>query len=1045
VKTHAVSIESTDGFSRIANLTCRKAKVSNYREAHVGMNQFCALIELTDLTGGSFLTFSAGNTGGQLQIRRTESLFKNLNKFRVRNVMLLCSLYDYYTVEEDGMLEDILENSSAGGDPGKIPLITQVSEATTALAMLANKSNTGFDLIICMSTGESMSFEEFAEKVHEILPGLDVTVLTHNTEELRKVSNCSPGEAHFRLFTWMGNGEIIKGIIQLTEDTENAKHDCGIMNSPCLMLVEDDVLFYSRYLHLGMRQIHQIGLETLNSVKSLTMRKMKSRALTKILLATNMEEAEHILHNYGNSLVGVITDMRFHHRGNHDSKAGLNLIEKIREKNPGIPIVLQTSEEDGRETATQMNVGYLSKHSPTLIADLGNALAGYFDFGDLVFTDKEGNAVIKVSNIRELGTAFEKLPAESIYGCWSSGKLTRWLKIQTELELAELIGQSKPEELSASLARESILNAYRLWKSDQKRGYVTSYSRSFHEEGLIFSRLGNGSMGGKGRGLAFIDRMLAANLEDDTFKKVTVSVPGTVIITTEFFDEFMMQNQLYKFAIECDDDDRIQRAFQKAALPATILGDLRDYVTTVTTPLAVRSSSLLEDAMYQPFAGIYSTKMLPNNSRELDTRFRHLVSAIKFVWASTYMKSAKAYIRATNHRVEEEKMAVLLQKVEGRQHGAIFYPHFSGVGRSYDFYPAGSAKPEDGVVNVALGLGKAIVDGGVSLRYTPKYPGVLPQFGKVKDMMDNSQKHFYAVQMDNSYWGSKQDEDQYITSHDLAHAEKDGTLEYLGSTYDAPNERIMDGISRPGPRIISFAHILKNKVFPLAPITDFLLKMGEKAMGCPVEIEFAVTLGEKRVLPAQFSLLQIRPMVVNSDLVDVNPDSFDENKLLCKTNTALGNGSIQSILDIVYVKPESFTAAKTREIVKEVEALNKTLFEAGRPFILIGPGRWGSSDPWLGIPVTWSDICGARVIVEASQPNMNIDPSQGSHFFQNMTSLGVVYFTVPFNRPGSMINWEWLNSLEPVTETAYTKHVRVLEPVKVMVDGRTGIGVMLKS
>lgn len=991
------------------------------------------------------MNFSAGNIEGQLQLRRTEYLFKNLNRFRVRNVMLLCSLYDYYTVEEDGMLEDILETYCAGSDAGKIPVITQVSEATTALAMLNDKASPRFDLIICMSTGESMSFEEFAGKVHEIHPGLDVTVLTHNTEELRKISTGNQDHASFRLFTWMGNGEIIKGIIQLAEDTENAKHDCSTMSAPCLMLVEDDVLFYSRYLHLGMGQIHRIGLEILNSVNSLTMRKLKSRALTKILLATNMEEAEHILNNYGSALVGVITDMRFQHRGNHDSRAGLNLIEKIREKMPEIPIVLQTSEENGSETAKQLGVGYLSKHSPTLITDLGSALANYFDFGDLVFADDSGNVIRKVSNTRELGTALEKLPADSIFRCWASGKLSRWLKIHTELDLAEQVSQYTPGECEASPVRDFILEAYRLWKADQRRGYVTPYSRSFHEEGLIFSRLGNGSMGGKGRGLAFIDRMLAANLKDDAFGKVTVSVPNTVIITTEFFDEFMKQNNLHQFAIECEDDDRIQRDFQKAALPATILGDLRDYVKSVTTPLAVRSSSLLEDAIYQPFAGIYATKMLPNNSRELDIRFRHLASALKFVWASTYMKSAKAYIRATNHRVEEEKMAVLLQKVEGRQHGAVFYPHFSGVGRSYDFYPAGSAKPEDGVVNVALGLGKAIVDGGVSLRYTPRYPGVLPQFGKVKDMMDNSQKHFYAVQMDNNYWGSRQDEDQYITSHDLAHAEKDGTLEYLGSTYDSSNERVMDGISRPGPRLITFAHILKNKVFPLAPITDYLLKMGEKAMGCPVEIEFAVTLGEKRVLPAQFSLLQIRPMVVNSDLVDVNPELIDENRLLCKTATALGNGTIESIRDIVYVKPESFTAAKTRDIVKEVEALNNLLFEAERPFILIGPGRWGSSDPWLGIPVTWSDICGARVIVEASQPNMNIDPSQGSHFFQNMTSLGVVYFTVPFNRPGSMINWEWLNSLEPVSETVYTKHVRIEEPVTVMVDGRTGIGVMLKN
>jgi hypothetical protein len=393
--------------------------------------------------------------------------------------------------------------------------------------------------------------------------------------------------------------------------------------------------------------------------------------------------------------------------------------------------------------------------------------------------------------------------------------------------------------------------------------------------------------------------------------------------------------------------------------------------------------------------------------------------------------------------VEEEKMAVLLQKVEGRQHRNLFYPHFAGVGRSYDFYPAGSAKPEDGVVNVALGLGKAIVEGGVSLRFTPKYPRVLPQFGTMKDMMDNSQRQFFAVEMDNNNWGSKMDEDQYLTGHGLERSEKDGTLEYLGSTYDAHNERVMDGISRPGPRVVSFAHILKSGVFPLPEITEYLLEMGEQAMGCPVEIEFAVTLGEKRPLPARFSLLQIRPMVVSHDLVEVDPNSFDRDKLLCITETALGNGTIQSILDVVFVKPDDFKAAKTADIVKQVESINRKLFEAERPFILIGPGRWGSSDPWLGIPVTWSQISGAKVIVEASQPNMNIDPSQGSHFFQNMTSLGVVYFTVPHNRAGSAINWEMLASLPVEEETEYVKHIRFNEGIKVMVDGRTGIGAMI--
>ncbi len=955
--------------------------------------------------------------------------------------MLLCSLYDFYNVDEDGMLEDILDASCLAGYSGKAPVITQVSNATEALAMLEDKSGMHFELVICMSTGECITFSHFAEKVHGIQPDLAVAVLTHNREELGRINSLE--NKPYRLFNWMGSGEIIQGIIQLTEDTENAAHDCGEMGVPCVLLVEDDVLFYSKYLHQGMREIRLKSHRILEQMKSQTMRKLKCKARTKVLLAVSMEEAEEILNNFSNSLVGVVTDMRFHQEGIHRNNAGVHLIEKIRAKNPLVPIILQTSESDGEVIAESLGVGYLSKQSPTLVADFGKALVNILDFGDLHFRNEKGKTLRKISGIRELSIILDKLPAESIRRVWLSGQLSRWVKIQTELELAENMAECIREDCSAEEVKLSLVNAVKSWNSDQRRGYVVPYSRSFHEEDIVFSRLGSGSMGGKGRGLAFVDRVLAANLEENTFKKVTVSIPSTLTITTEFFDEFMKMNKLHRFAIECDNDNRIHRTFQKASLPPTILGDLRDYVKTVTTPLAVRSSSLLEDAIYQPFAGIYATKMLPNNSRNLTVRFKQLSSAIKFVYASTFIQSAKSYIKATGHRVEEEKMAVLLQPVAGRQYENLFYPHFSGVGRSYNFYPVGSAKPEDGVVNVALGLGKTIVDGGVSLRFTPDFPRVFPQFGTIKDMMNNSQKQFYSVQLDKNSWGSKLEEDQFVTSRNLATSEKDGTLEFLGSTYDVPNDRVMDGITTPGPRVVSFAHILKNKVFPLADISNFLLKMGEKAMGCSVEIEFAVTLGRKRALPARFSLLQIRPMVVNNDLVNIDLEALNDDNLLCTTDTALGNGSIRNITDVVYIKPDSFTAAKTKEVAEEVEAVNKTLSDAGRNFILIGPGRWGSSDPWLGIPVTWNQISGAKVIVEAGQKNMNIDPSQGSHFFQNMTSLGVVYFTVPYNRRGSIINWNRLETMKTVYETQYIRHVSSNKPMKIVVDGRTGKGAIL--
>lgn len=978
----------------------------------------------------------------ELKLHRTETVYGNLCSFRIRNVLLVCSLYDYYTVDEDGMLADIIQNSYGGWEYDSPPVLEQVSTAEKALKLIRDNP-AGYQLVILMTGGSEESFSQFTAEAGAVAPGIKVSVLTRNTEELNKARAGDPGILPYRIFTWMGHGEIIQGILQLAEDTVNAPHDCGEKNVPCLLLVEDDVLFYSRYLYQGSQEIHRSSSRVLKQMNSTSVRKLKSKARIKVLLATNMEEARHALENYGNSIVAVITDMRFHQDGTHDKKAGLNLIQMIRDLNENIPIVLQTSEENGKEQATEMKVGYLDKRSPTLTTDLAGILAVDLDFGNLVFRREDGSATRRVGNVREFGAALEYVPSDQLFQSYISGKMIRWLKIQTELELASLLPKGITPSDSPEKVAELLHQNFKNWMAEQRRGYVTQYSRSFHEDDLTFSRLGNGSMGGKGRGLAFIDRILAANLEENKFRKVSVSVPNTVIITTEYFDEFMDRNDLKRFAIECSDDDRIIRRFQKATLPATILGDLRDYARTVTTPIAVRSSSLLEDAMYQPFAGIYATKMLPNNSKELDVRFKRLTDAVKFVFASTYMQSAKSYIKATNHLVEEEKMAVLLQMVEGSARDTQFYPHFSGVGRSYDFYPAGSAKPEDGVVNVALGLGKAIVDGGVSLRFTPKYPRVLPQFGHISDMLTDSQKKFFAVELDNNQWGSKFSEDQYLTSHDLATAEKQGTLEYLASTYDAVNERVSDGITSYGPRIVNFAHILKNGIFPLPQITDYLLKMGETAMGCPVEIEFAVTLGRKRPLPAKFSLLQIRPMVVNNDLVEVSPDKINRENLFCFTDTALGNGRVQAIENIVYVKPETFTASKTKDIVGQLDKVNRTLFESEEPYILIGPGRWGSSDPWLGIPVTWSQICGAKVIVEASQPNMNIDPSQGSHFFQNMTSLGVVYFTVPHNKSGALINWEWLETQETVSETEFLRHVKLAEPATVMVDGRSGAGAIV--
>lgn len=549
---------------------------------------------------------------------------------------------------------------------------------------------------------------------------------------------------------------------------------------------------------------------------------------------------------------------------------------------------------------------------------------------------------------------------------------------------------------------------------------------------------------GKARGLAFLDRVLLHYFDPSIFPGVTVSIPRTVVIGTDVFDEFIRENDLLEFAVEDHTDSHIINAFIKASLPPKILGDLRDFVTHVKVPLAVRSSSLLEDSLYQPFAGIYSTKMLPNDQFDDGARFLNLVNAIKFVYASTFFREAKSYIQNTPHRVEDEKMAVIVQTVVGRHHRNRFYPDFSGVGRSYNFYPAGGAKPEDGVANVAVGLGKTVVDGGVSLHFSPEYPAVLPQFASVKDMLNFSQKEFYAIAMNHVASVAFLEEDQYLVRLGLDAAEKDGVLQYLASTYSIANDQVYDGITQEGPRIVNFAHILKNEIFPLAKLLSTLLSLGQEAMGNPVEIEFAATFAAATIFPAQFSVLQIRPLVVHDELVPIDLDERKRESALCFSEKVLGNGRIENIRDIVFVKRDGFDMSQTPKIAQEIGKINKSLREEKRPYLLIGPGRWGSSDPWLGIPVKWNQISNAKVIVEAHLAGIFIDPSQGSHFFQNLTSLRIGYFTVPANAELGFVDWSWLDAAKAETQAQYIKHVRLNHPLVVQMDGRKGLGMVIK-
>ncbi len=964
-----------------------------------------------------------------------------LMPFQVRRVLLVSSLYDSFIMEEDGRLQDVLGRAYKGRDLGYVPTIRQVTGGQAALQELGRSE---YELAVVVQRLGDMDPFEFGRRAKGTSPDLAVVLLAYNTPELDRLMERNEGGVLDRIFVWQGDGRILAAIIQHVEDARNADHDRELLDLRSLLVVEDNPRFYSAYLVDLYESLRLVTENLLSEGLTYTQRSLRQRARPKVLLAVSFEEAAAEVQRHGESLLGVITDVRFRREGAEDPAAGLELTRLVRVRHPNLPVLIQSSEPAVEPKAADLGASYLDKGSPTMAAGIQAFLNDRLGFGGLELSDGGGQSY-RLSSLQDLNFVLDRLPGELLKKCLDDGSLVRWLHVRTELDLASLFSRAAGFDLSqAEDVRRRLLRSLADLRSLSHRGSLVPFSRSFFRDPALFSRIGGGSIGGKARGLAFIDRVLHERLDPADFPGVVVAIPKTVVLGTDVFDAFIRDNRLLEFALSEQSDVRLVNRFIHSDLSARVVGDLRDFIAEARTPLAIRSSSLLEDALYQPFAGIYATKMIPNNQADTDSRFLSLVNAVKFVFASAFFQRAKAYIEATGHRPQEEKMAVIIQEVVGRKHGPRFYPDFSGVGRSYNYYPVGHAQPSDGVVNLALGLGKTIVDGGVSLRFTPAYPQVLPQFGTTRDMMDNAQRLFYAIDLSQSASTAFADEDQYLSQHDLAVAEGDGALDFLASTYDRESDCLRDGLTSPGPRILSFAHILKNEMMPLARLSDFLLKTAESAMACPVEIEFACVLDPKQALPAEFGFLQVRPLVTPDEQVQVDLDGVGRDRLLLYSHQSLGNGTIRGLGDIVFVRPERFDPARTPDIAREVSALNARLRAEGRHYLLIGPGRWGSSDPWLGIPVDWSQITNVRAIVEVSLPNMNVDPSQGSHFFQNMTSLRIGYFTVPLDPAQGAVDWAWLGSLPAVEETEHLRLVRPEGEFEVRIDGRTGRGLVLK-
>ena len=973
----------------------------------------------------------------QLYFKDTQ--FANLMTKRIFNVLLVANPYDAFMLEDDGRIDEKIFIEYMNLSLRYPPRFTQVSTPEETWKQLGN---TMFDLVICMPGTDSSDTFDIARDIKAKYPHIPIVVLTPFSHGIRERMQHEDLSVFEYVFCWLGNTDLLVSIIKLIEDKMNLEHDIKEVGVQMIMLVEDSIRFYSSVLpnlyKFVLKQSQEFATEALNEHQ----RTLRMRGRPKIVLARSYEEAMHLYETFSNNVLGIISDARFPHDGEIDPLAGVKLLKEVRKHDPFIPLILQSSEEDNRKYADECKAVFIDKNSKKMNIDLREAVSENFGFGDFVFinpTTKE--EVARVHNLKELQNIVFSIPADSFHYHISRNHVSRWLYSRAIFPVAEFLKQITWDSLQDLDAhRQIIFEAIVRYRKMKNQGVVAEFKRERFDRYSNFARIGEGSLGGKGRGLAFIDNMIKRHPDFDDFENATVAIPKTVVLCTDIFDEFMDSNRLYQLALSDADDEVILRAFLRAKLPDRLVEDFFAFFDVVKSPIAIRSSSLLEDSHYQPFAGIYSTYMIPYMEDKYEM-LRMLSDAIKGVYASVFYKDSKAYMQATSNVIDQEKMAVILQEVVGTQYGDRYYPAISGVARSINYYPINDELAEEGTVSLALGLGKYIVDGGLTLRVCPYHPNQVLQTSELEIALRETQTRFYALDLKNTGHHFSLDDGFNLLKLHIKDAEADGALNYIASTYDPYDMVIRDGIYPGGRKVITFANILQHDVFPLARLLQLAQKYGQGEMRRPVEIEFAVNFDANKKTGA-FYLLQIRPMVdIKADL-DEDLSLIPEDKIILKSENSLGHGVMNDICDIIYVKTDGYTASNNQLIAYEIEKLNKRFLDEGKHYVLVGPGRWGSSDTWLGIPVKWPNISAARVIVEAGLTNYRVDPSQGTHFFQNLTSFGVGYFTINAFMNDGIYNQDYLNSLPAVEETKFLRWVRFEKPLTVKMDGKKKIGVV---
>ncbi len=969
--------------------------------------------------------------------------FHELMPFRVQEILLVSSPYDAFVMEEDGLLGEALSQEYFGlSIPHPPPRMTRVSSAMKALKIIKEQH---FDLIITMPQLIDMNVFTFGSEVKKHDPNLTVTMLTHSTAMTDEYQEKAGKHGIDRVFAWLGNNDIFFALIKWAEDHLNVEHDTQQAKVRVIIFIDDSSLYTSSLLPIiykeVVKQTRSVMEEGLNPEHQL----LRLRARPKILVAGCYEDAIAYYEQYREFIMCIISDTRYSRGGEINEEAGVQLLSKIRVENPDLPLLLCSSDSRNHVKADSIPAHFLDKNIPTLHAALRAFFIQDLAFGDFVFRRPNFEEVARARDLVTLERILPDIPSDSLFYHVSQSHFYRWLMARSEILLAsrfKILKSLAYEELEE--ARQYMVDSIHAVRVARQKGVVVNYSSDNDDLDIDFIKIGNGSMGGKARGLAFLSSLLKDEKSIfEKWKEVDISIPKTLVLTTEIFDQFVKNNNLEHFYdAECSNEEIAER-FINAQFPEDATYQVRTFIEKRGMPIAIRSSSLLEDSQVQPYAGLYSTLMIPNCEPNLEERIDSLIKAVKLVYGSVFYSSSRKYAESTSHRTEEEKMAVIIQPIVGNHEGKYFYPDISGVAQSHNYYPVSYMKPEEGISFISLGLGKIVVEGGASMRFSPRYPQFIPHLSNPEQFVKQSQQYFYALNMEGSSDNHTLINELTVERRELSEAISERAIKKLTSSYDHNDNIIRDISGDQGARVLTFASILKHRKVPLAEILTDLLAMGAKGMGCPIEIEFVLNLANENRERPEITILQIRPMVGLKDHTEVEINHGDVAGAFVQSSSALGNGVLTGLSDIIWVKPEAFKNSHTIEIARQIGELNARLTNLNRHFALIGPGRWGTMDRWLGIPVQWGDISNARVIIETQMDGFNVDPSLGTHFFQNITSLGVLYLTLSENH-NDFIDWDWLNSLQVESETEFIKHGVVSSSFYAKVDGKHHEGVLVQ-